>query len=317
MGIRAGANASELLERVETMRRFNRFYTRRIGVLVERYLESPFTLTEARVLYELATREVPWTTHIAKDLGLDPAHLSRILARFERNGLLRRQRAKADGRYHRLMVTANGKRAFASLDTASRESTWDLLELLPRVDQRRLTDAMQSIERVLDPERDGAPPFTLRHHRPGDMGWVVERHGALYFEEYGWDMRFEALVAEIVTGFVRQSDPRHERCWIAERNGERIGSVFLVRHPDRPAVAKLRLLLVEPDARGLGLGRALVHACTLFARERGYHTITLWTQSTLVGARHLYAQEGYTKVHEAPHQSFGHELVEETWELVL
>jgi len=309
--------ANELRYHVELVRRFNRFYTRQIGVLNDKLLRSPYSLTEARVLYELATRPVPWAARMADDLGLDAAHMSRILARFERSGLVRRQRSKADGRAHRLMVTAAGRRAFAALDTSSHETTWGMLEAMVQIDRRRVIDAMQSIERLLSPEPDQAPPFTLRRHQPGDMGWVVERHGALYFEEYGWNMLFEALVAEIVTSFIRHYDAARERCWIAERHAVRVGAVFLVRHPDRPGVARLRLLLVEPDARGLGVGRALVHACTQFARERGYHTITLWTQSILVAARHLYAQEGYTKRHEAPHESFGQHLIEEVWELAL
>jgi DNA-binding MarR family transcriptional regulator/GNAT superfamily N-acetyltransferase len=309
--------AADLGDRVELVRRFNRFYTRRIGVLDEGLLRSPFSLTEARVLYELAHRRHVRATWLARDLGLDAGYLSRMLARFEASGLVKKRRSKVDARFQVLTLTAAGRRTFAALDTASHEDARALLEPMVQFDRRRLIDAMQSIERVLTPERVPMPLFTLRQHQPGDMGWVVERHGALYFQEYGWDMRFEALVSEIVTGFVRHYDPSRERCWIAERTGARIGSTFLVRHPDRPGVAKLRLLLVDPDARGLGLGRALVHACTVFARERGYHTITLWTQSNLLAARHLYAQEGYTKISQAPHDSFGRDLVEEVWELTL
>jgi DNA-binding MarR family transcriptional regulator/GNAT superfamily N-acetyltransferase len=309
--------ADEPSDRVELVRRFNRFYTRRIGVLDEGLLRSPFSLTEARILYELAHDRQIRATWLARDLGLDAGYLSRILARFEASGLVKKQRARVDGRFQVLTLTAAGRRTFAALDAASREDARALLDPMVPFDRRRLIDAMQSIERVLAPERVQMPPFTLREHQPGDMGWVVERHGALYFAEYGWDMRFEALVAEIVTDFVRRHDSSRDRCWIAERQGDRIGSIFLVPHPERAGVARLRLLLVEPEARGLGVGRALVHACTVFARERGYHTITLWTQSHLLAARCLYAQEGYVKVHDASHDSFGHQMVEEVWELAL
>jgi DNA-binding MarR family transcriptional regulator/ribosomal protein S18 acetylase RimI-like enzyme len=309
--------ASDVPDRVDQVRRFNRFYTRQIGVLDEGFLRSPFSLAEGRVLYELAHSRGLLATQVGNALGLDAGYLSRILARFESSGLVKKQRSKVDGRQQTLTLTSTGKRALAGLDAASREGMRAVLEPMARFDRWRLIDAMQSIERLLTPEPDQSPPFTLRQYQAGDMGWVLERHGALYFQEYGWDIRCEALFAEVVTNFLQHYDPSHERCWIAERRGARVGSIFLVRHPERPGVAKLRLLLVEPEARGLGVGRALVRACTEFARACGYHTITLWTQSILLAARRLYAEEGYTKVHEAPHASFGPDLVEEVWELGL
>ena len=302
-------------ERIRAVRRFNRFYTRRIGVLAERQLGSPFSLAEMRVLYELAHREDASAADLGRDLGLDAGYLSRILQGFARRGLLAKTPCPADGRRTRLALTRAGFEAFRPLDAGSQAAIGAMLDAAAPADRDAVVAAMRVIEERLGGEGDaaGPAPITLRPHRPGDMGWVVERHGALYAEEHGWDSTFEALVAEIAAGFIRGFDPLRERCWIAERDGERVGSVFLVRHTDE--VAKLRLLLVEPSARGSGLGARLVDECTRFAREAGYARITLWTNSCLTAARHLYERAGYRLVEAKPHRSFGQELVGETWEV--
>lgn len=301
--------------RVETVRAFNRFYTRRIGVLEEGYLESPFSLVQARVLYELAHRSQPTATEIAKDLGLDTGYLSRILRGFERTGLVEKRLSPRDGRQRLLSLTARGHEAFFPLDSRSRTETEAMLRNLSPAAQLRLMEAMGVIMKLLNDGIDRAATYLLRPHRLGDMGWVVQQHGLLYAEEYGWDESFEALVAEIVAGFIRSFDPERERCWIVERDGESVGSVFLMAHRDREGVGQLRLLLVEPSARGLGLGRRLVDECTRFARQAGYHTMTLWTNDVLVSARRIYEAAGFHLVREEPHHSFGHDLVGQTWEM--
>ncbi|MGH2614335.1 MAG: bifunctional helix-turn-helix transcriptional regulator/GNAT family N-acetyltransferase [Thermomicrobiales bacterium] len=306
-----------LSQQVASMRAFNRFYTQRIGVLEDGYLDSPFSLAQARVLYELAHRAQPTASAIAAGLGLDTGYLSRILRGFERAGLLEKTPSPRDGRQRLLSLTARGRAAFAPLDARSRAETVAMLSGLTVAERRRLLDATDAIREMLGDRTGVDAPFLLRPQRPGDMGWVVARHGFLYAEEYGWDDSFEALVAEIVAAFTRGFDPARERCWIAERDGENVGSVFLVAHPEREGVAKLRLLQVEPSARGLGIGHRLVDECTRFARQAGYHTITLWTNSVLVSARRIYEAAGYRLVHEAPHHRFGHDLVEQTWELSL
>jgi DNA-binding MarR family transcriptional regulator/GNAT superfamily N-acetyltransferase len=301
--------------RVDAVRAFNRFYTRRIGVLEEGYLASPFSLVQARVLYELAHRSQPTATEIASDLGLDTGYLSRILRSFERTGLVEKRPSPRDGRQRLLSLTARGREAFAPLDTRSRTETEAMLSNLSPVAQLRLIEAMEVITKLLDNEMNGTATYLLRPHRPGDMGWVVQQHGVLYAEEYGWDETFEALVAEIVAGFIRRFDPERERCWIVERDGANVGSVFLMAHREREGVSQLRLLLVEPSARGLGLGRRLVDECTRFARQVGYHTVTLWTNDVLTSARRIYEATGFHLVHEEPHHSFGHDLVGQTWEM--
>lgn len=303
------------VRRVDSVRAFNRFYTRRIGVLEEGYLESPFSLVQARVLYELAHRSQPTATEIARDLGLDTGYLSRILRGFERSGLVEKRPSPGDGRRRLLSLTARGREAFAPLDSRSRTETETMLRNLSPAAQLRLIGAMGVITKMLDDETGGAATYLLRPHRPGDMGWVVHRHGVLYAEEYGWDETFEALVAEIVAGFIRNFDPERERCWIVERDSEHVGSVFLMAHPERERVAQLRLLLVEPSARGLGLGRRLVDECTRFARQVGYHTVTLWTNDVLVSARRIYEAAGFHLVQEERHHSFGQDLVGQTWEM--
>jgi DNA-binding MarR family transcriptional regulator/N-acetylglutamate synthase-like GNAT family acetyltransferase len=301
--------------RVEAVRRFNRFYTKRIGVLQEGLLQSAFSLTEARVLFELAHSEAPTATALAGELELDPGYLSRILERFRKDGLLSRSPSTTDRRRSHLALTPNGREAFALLDVRSRDEIRGMVGGLTVADQGRLVEAMRAIESLLGGRPDRSAPYLLRPHLPGDMGWVVHRHGVLYAQEYGWDESFEALVAEIVARFIRRFDARAERCWIAEREGWNVGCVFLVRHSKR--VAQLRLLLVEPEARGLGIGRRLVEECTAFARQVGYSRIVLWTQSLLHPARKIYAAAGYRLVREEPHHSFGHDLVGETWELML
>jgi DNA-binding MarR family transcriptional regulator/GNAT superfamily N-acetyltransferase len=301
--------------RVEDVRRFNRFYTKQIGVLNEGLLNSPFSLTQARVLYELAHRRQPRATALGKDLGLDAGYLSRILRDFEDRRLIARKPSQTDGRQSELSLTPRGRRTFAPLDARSHQEVGAMLARLSIADQRRLLEAMRTIETVLGAGPDPEVPYVLRAPRPGDMGWVIHRHGALYAQEYGWDERFEALVAEIVVKFVQHFDPTRERCWIAERHGEPVGSVFLVKKSK--AVSKLRLLLVEPSARGLGIGARLVSECIAFARQVGYRKMTLWTNDILHAARRIYEKEGFRLVHKERHHSFGHGLVGETWDLDL
>jgi DNA-binding MarR family transcriptional regulator/GNAT superfamily N-acetyltransferase len=302
-------------ERVAAVRRFNRFYTQRIGVLQEGYEKSPFTLAQARVLYELIRRDRRTATEITKELGLDAGYLSRILRDFEARGLIVRVASDTDGRQSLLSITERGRRHFAPVEAHTNEAMAAMLGELSPSAQARLVEAIHTIERVLGREPETTEPYTLRAPRAGDMGWVVSCHGLRYGEEYGWDERIEALTAEIVAAFVRNFDPKHERCWIAERDGENVGSVFLVREND--AVARLRLLLVEPQARGLGIGARLVDECVRFARTAGYEKITLWTHSVLTSARHIYERAGFKLVHTWEHDDFGKTLTAETWDLEL
>lgn len=302
---------NQLHRDVEAVRRFNRFYTRRIGVLQEGWLGSELSLTEGRVLYELAQGRAS-AAEIATELALDPGYLSRLLAGLERRSLVERRRSSEDGRRRDLALTEAGEAVFRRIDEQARHDIGAMLEHLPGPRRRGVVTAMGAIEEALD---GAAPAWTLRPHTPGDMGWVVERHGALYAQEYGWDGRFEALCARIVADFLETLDPMRERCWIAERAGERLGCVFLVKK-DRE-VARLRLLLVEPPARGLGVGRGLVDACIGFAREAGYRRITLWTNDVLVSARRIYEAAGFRLVAEERHTTFGPELTGQTWELEL
>jgi DNA-binding MarR family transcriptional regulator/GNAT superfamily N-acetyltransferase len=307
-------------ERISTVREFNRFYTHRIGVLQERLLATPFTLTESRLLWEIAHRDGVTAAVLARELDLDPGYVSRLLRGLTERRLLRGRRAPHDARNRLLELTAAGKRAFAPLNRRSQEQADALLSALPDAGQRRLVDAMATISHLLEGQ---AAAVQLRAPRAGDIGWVVARHGALYEAEYGWDMRFEALVAHIAAHFVERFDAQREACWIAERDGANVGCVFLVQARDEQTdapldgVAQLRLLLVEPAARGLGLGRQLVAECTRFARAAGYRSIRLWTNSVLSAARAIYEREGYRLTATEPHRSFGHDLVGETWELAL
>ena len=301
--------------RVGEVRRFNRFFTRRIGVLREGLLHGPYSLTEARVLFELAHREDISASELSHELGLDPGYLSRILVRFEQGGLLDRVISESDGRRRLLRLTAAGEDAFAELDRRSREEVSGMLEGIPERDQRRLLEATRTIDEVLGGDGSTPEPYLLRRHGPGDMGWVVQRHGALYASEYGWDGRFEGLIARIVADFIEGYDPSWERCWIAETGGRKVGCVFVVRESEE--VAKLRLLLVEPEARGAGLGSRLVAECVTFARECGYRKLVLWTNSVLHSARRIYEEHGFELVDEEEHHSFGADLVGQNWELEL
>lgn len=300
---------------VSAVRRFNRFYTKQIGILREGHLESPFSLTEVRVLYELAHQDGPTSAELARELGIDSGYLSRILRGFERRELVEKTKSDSDARQAHLRLTDGGRAAFAGLDSRADDEIAALVERVSRDDWRRLTDAMRTIERVLAPTDETKRSYLIRTHQPGDIGWVVYRHGVLYAREYGWDERFEALVAQIVADFVHNFEPRRERCWIAEQDGERVGSVFLVKKTD--TIAKLRLLLVEPKARGLGIGHRLVDECIRFARHAQYERITLWTNSVLHAARRIYEQSGFQLVSEESHAMFGENLTGQTWELEL
>jgi DNA-binding MarR family transcriptional regulator len=300
---------------VDAVRRFNRFYTRRIGVLQEGLLQSPFSLAEARVLYELAHREAPAAAELGRDLGLDGGYLSRILRGLRRRGLVDRRPSASDGRRSLLGLTRRGRAAFAILDERSGREVGAMLDALPPGGPGRLVGAMGTIEQLLGGASRTAAPYVLRAPQPGDLGWVVHRHGVLYAQEYAWDERFEALVAEIVARFVKHFDAKRERAWMAEADGEVVGCVFLVKQSR--TVARLRLMLVEPRARGMGIGTRLVGECIRFARQAGYRKITLWTNSVLRAARHIYEQAGFRLVHEEKHHSFGHDLVGETWDLNL
>jgi DNA-binding MarR family transcriptional regulator/GNAT superfamily N-acetyltransferase len=300
---------------IAQVRAFNRFYTRKLGVLDQQLLKSPFSLSEARVLYELAHREDAAAKEIGIELGLDPGYLSRIVQKFDEDGLITRKPLAADRRQTRLGLTAKGRQAFAKLDRSTHDDVAGMLAALPDGERRRLVGAMAEIERLLGTSGNSASPAILREPGPGDMGWVVQSHGAIYASEYGFDSGFEALVAEIVAKFLTGFDAARERCWIAELDGAAVGSVFLVRHSDD--VAKLRLLLVDPAGRGQGLGKRLVGECVAFARARGYRKITLWTQSILTAARKIYQEAGFALVVSEPHRSFGQNLTGETWEMGL
>ena len=304
-------NSSQFEERIAAVRRFSRFYTRQLGLLQESLVHTRFSLTEARVLYELAHREQVTASELASDLDLDHGYLSRILRRFGEDGLLKKVPAANDDRQRVISITAKGRKAFAPLNRNSHDQVAAMLERLSRADQQRVTGAMAAVESLLG-EALPTSPIILRPHEAGDMGWVTSAHGAIYAAEYGWDMRFEALVGKITAEFIENFDAKRERCWIAELDGERVGSVFVVRKSD--AVAKLRLLILDPKARGRGLGRRLVEECLRFAKSAGYSSMTLWTQSILTAARAIYSQAGFRLVASEPHHSFGADLIGETWE---
>jgi DNA-binding MarR family transcriptional regulator/GNAT superfamily N-acetyltransferase len=307
---------SELNERVVAVRRFSRFFTRKIGVLHEGLLGSPLSLTEARVLYELAQRASATASEIAAELTLDSGYLSRILSGFDKRRLIEKRASDRDGRQIILALSDRGREMFATLNARSQEQIAAMLGRLNGPDQTRLVAALKTVEKLLaDRPKQGGPSYILRPHQPGDMGWIIHRHGVLYAEEYGLDERFEALVAQIAAKFIENFDLQRERCWIAERHGEIVGSVLLVK--DSEEVAKLRLLLVEPRARGLAIGTRLVSECVSFARRAGYRKLTLWTNDVLISARRIYEAAGFHLVREEPHHSFGRDLVGQYWELAL
>jgi DNA-binding MarR family transcriptional regulator/GNAT superfamily N-acetyltransferase len=336
-------------EQISRVRAFNRDYTRRIGVLGEGLLDSPYSLTEVRVMYEIAHCPGITAGALSEELGVDKGYMSRILKRFEAKKLVVRQPFAQDARRHHLRLTSLGKRVFAPLDRRSQEQVRATLSALEPKGREAVLGAMTTIQSALSVAQTGGLPdagtttapasahaaasvhttasepaaeaaseeVTLRAHQPGDMGWVIERHGAVYHKEYGWNREFEALVAEIAAEFLRNLDPARDRCWIAQRGGDRVGCIFLVRDYQKPSDAKLRLLLVDPQVRGLGLGRTLVAECVRFARDAGYRRVLLWTQENLTAARHLYTEAGFTVIARSRHHSFGRDLVAETWELVL
>lgn len=297
---------------VDAVRRFNRFYTRRVGALRAGLLGSPYPLPEARLVYEIGHRGRCTASELAGELDLDAGYLSRLLRGLRRRGLVGAERAAEDARSSVLSLTGKGRRAYALLDSRSREEVGVMLRGLPGAERERLVGAMRTVENLLENKR---PRVALRGHRPGDVGWVVQRHGAVYAAEYGWDQSFEALVAGIAAKFLTDFDPARERCWIAEADGEPVGCAFLVKETN--STAKLRLLLVEPRARGLGLGRRLVRECVAFARAKGYRKLVLWTQSNLVAARAIYKAEGFALKRTEKHASFGVRLTGEYWELPL
>ncbi len=297
---------------IDAVRRFNRYYTYQIGLLNEGILKSPYSLTEARILFELNDEDSLTGSDLARNLAIDAGYLSRILRKFEKAGLVRRTVSDLDRRQSHLALTDLGQTIFQGLARDSQAQIDKLISPLNPVDRARLVAAMATIEDILAPGRATRPPFILRQHRPGDMGWVIHRHAVLYAAEYGWDERFEALVADITANFIEHFDPMKERCWIAEQHGEIVGSIFLVKQSDD--IAKLRLLYVEPKARGVGLGHALIGELLRFARAVGYRRVTLWTNDNLHAARHIYEKEGFRLTEEKAHRSFGKNLVGQNWE---
>ena len=302
-------------DQIAAIREFNRFYTRQIGLLEEGLLRSEFSLTEARILFELAHRTGLTATELGGDLGLDAGYLSRILKKFEQRGLLERRPSAVDARQFHLALTGKGRETFEPLNEASRMQVAELLATLPASERTKLVGSMRMVQRLLGEPQEREAPYHLRSLRVGDVGWITHRQGLLYHQEYGWDETYEALVAQILSDFVKNFDPRREASWIAEREGEVAGSVFVVRQSDE--VAKLRLLYVEPSARGLGIGKRFVDECIGFARARGYKSLTLWTNDVLASARRIYQTAGFKLVKEEPHHSFGKDLVGQTWTLDL
>ena len=313
------ATAKNAEQQIAAVRRFNRYYTRQIGVLRKTFLDSPYSLGEARVLYEVASRRAPTASDIARSLDLDAGYLSRVLRNFERRGLIRRQPSSKDARQSHLTLTARGQKSFTPLDARSQRDTAAMLAKLEPADRARLIAAMTAIEGLLGgaPAAEAAPQrnYILRPPRPGDFGWIVKRHAELYAQEYLWREPFEGVCAQIVADFVNKYDANRERCWIAESNGENVGTVMLVNDGD--GVARLRLLLVEPKARGLGIGARLTDEAVRFARGAGYRKITLWTHSVLTAARHIYQGAGFKLMRSEEHQSWGQPVVSEHWDLEL
>ena len=302
-------------QRVAAVRRFNRFYTQKLGVLQRGWLDSPYSLTEARVLYEIRERKRATASDIARDLDLDAGYLSRILRRFHRLGLTCKDVSPDDGRQSFLSMTARGRRAFAPLETRTQRQVGALLNRLSVPEQDRLVSAMRTVETMIASEPKASSAIMLRQPRPGDLGWVVARHAELYAREYGWGENFEGLCTQIVADFAQKLDPECERCWIAETDGQNVGSVFLVRETE--TVARLRLLLVDPVARGRGVGTRLTEECVRFARRCGYRSITLWTHQVLAAARHIYERAGFRLTSSEARRSIGCDVVSEHWDLLL
>jgi DNA-binding MarR family transcriptional regulator/GNAT superfamily N-acetyltransferase len=304
-------------ERINAVRHFNRFMTRQIGALREGLLHSPYSLTESRILFEIANHDTLTASNLIHELGLDAGYVSRILARFEEKGLVYKERSTTDARQRILKLTTEGVNAFSQLNERSFKEIAELLGELSESEQQKLISAMTTVEGLLSKKKNlkFSGPYFLRQHEPGDMGWVVQQHGILYSKEYGWDESFEALVSQIVADFINNFNPKKERCWIAEMNGKMVGSIFVVEGNED--TAKLRLLIVDPMARGLGLGSQLVEECIQFSRRVGYKKLVLWTNSVLKEARHIYQKKGFKLVNEEKHHSFGQDLVGETWELLL
>lgn len=302
---------------VAAFRKFNRAYTRFLGTLNERYLHTAYSLAEGRVLFELATRSNPQAKEIAEELGLDAGYLSRILTKFENAGLATRKTAKDDKRAANLRLTDRGRAAIRTLNLRADKQAQAMLDKLSPEQRAQFTCALQTVEQIVLERRPDPASIILRPHRPGDMGKVVELEGAGYVEQFGWDQSFEGLAAKIVADFLANFDPARERCWIADLDGRHVGHVFLVRHREQPDTAKLRLLYVDPSARGMGVGQRLVSECVQFAREAGYKKITLWTQSILTAAHRIYQSAGFRLVREEPHHSFSKDLIGQTWDLDL
>jgi DNA-binding MarR family transcriptional regulator/GNAT superfamily N-acetyltransferase len=315
--ISAPSSSAQTLPDTTAFRRFNRMYTKFIGTLNEGLLNTEFSLTEARVLYELATRSAPKASEIAEELSLDAGYLSRLLAKFEEKALLKRKTSQQDGRLAELSLTARGKSAFKKLNALSEQQAASVLDSLPHSARLDLLRSMQSIEGILSKQSPGQRRFLLRPHRVGDMGWVVYSESVGYAQQYGWDESFEALVARIVDEFITNFDAARERCWVAEIDGRNVGHIFLVKHPTEPKTARLRLLFVDSSARGMGLGDALVTECLRFAKTAGYSKVVLWTQSILTAAHRIYQRAGFRLVKEQPHHNFGHDLIGQEWELEL
>ncbi len=307
--------AHQVAHQVDAMRSFNRFYTRQIGLLEEGLLKSDFSLTEVRVLYELAHADGLTASDLARELGLDLGYMSRVLKRLQARSLLRRGPSKTDARQSVLGLTAKGLKAFTPIEKATSDQMVGMLAAVPADGKAKLLRSMQTIRRLLGERDEQAASYVIRDPRPGDIGWIIHRQGVLYAEEYGWEQSFEGLIAEIAGTFIRTFDPKLERCWIAERDDEVVGSVFLVRKSAR--VAQLRLLYVEPSTRGLGIGRRLVGECIAFAKAKGYRAMTLWTNDVLTSARKIYQAAGFELVKQERHRSFGMDLVGQNWDLKL
>ncbi len=315
MGSKGSETSANTRHQIESVREFNRFYTRLIGVLNRGYLDSPFSLAEGRVLMEVYYRHQTTASAIIQALGIDAGYLSRILRGFERRGLLAKGAVAADGRQRPLTLSPAGRKAFEALETRQRDVLADILKPVASHHRTQLIGSMHRIERILDAPAENRTPYTIRSLRPGDIGWITHRQGIIYYEEYGWDERFEALCAEILAQFVQNFDAKQERAWIAERDGEIVGSIFCVRKS--ATIAQLRLLYVEPTTRGLGIGTRLVDECVEFARRVGYRKMMLWTNSVLDSARRIYERKGFRLLKEERHHSFGKDLVGQNWELDL